>query len=84
MANLDPNLTQRLRAAVRAEGLRFRNWSIPGEWMFSIYTLDDSYVGCVQLHVESQSLRLDQPSKVCKRERLILESLCRTFAREAA
>jgi len=70
----------RLFRAVKACELRLRNWSSPGEWLFAIYTRDDSYLGCVRLG-DDDALRIDNPSKCARKERLVLEALCREHAR---
>jgi hypothetical protein len=86
VATLPQILSARLRAALSAEGLRMRNWSLPGEWVFAIYTADDTYVGQVKLTPEEPRLSIPSqgPCAPSLRERQRLESLCRTFAKETA
>lgn len=70
----------RLFRAVKACDLRLRNWSSPGEWVFAIYDRGDSYLGCVQLH-DDGSLRICDATRTARKERQLLEGLCREHTR---
>ena len=73
----------RLFRAVKACELRLRNWSTPDEWVFAIYEIDDTYVGCVRLHDDGE-LRIHEGTyKNARKERVRLEGLCREHARLA-
>lgn len=91
MSVLDAAVASRMRAACRERDLCHRNWSNPGDWMFAIYTLDDSFVGTVRVVLEPDqpcraTMRVDE-RRICgptKRERATLESLCAEFNRRGA
>lgn len=78
MAKLDDKRAARVLSALKANELRLRNWSGPDKWLFAIYDQGDSYLGCVVLRTDD-TLVIDDPTKVARRERMRLESLCRTF-----
>ena len=78
MATLAPELATRLRDAVRAEELRFRKWSGPGDWRFAIYTWDDTFQGCVSMR-EGKLVIVDGRFRAARKETEILSALCRRF-----
>ena len=82
MATLDDRRTRALRVALHACDVRMRNWS-GGEtnvWTLAIYTLDDTYIGCVRLTGETLALA---PTKFppARTQRVQLEKLCATYIR---
>lgn len=80
MATLATDLTAKLRSAVKAQELTFRNWSGPDAWVFAIYAGGENYLGCVEVVEATRTMRLHNgkypPSK---RERECLEQLCAAF-----
>lgn len=55
-----------------------RNWSGPDEWRFAVYTIDDSFVGCVSV-LESARITESRATRLSKSERTVLTEFCRVF-----